>query len=310
MSEWAAQESRERSSQSMPLSPQSLEGSPRLRRRWGGLRIFRRDKASVVAAVLIVAIGMLALLAPVVAPYDPAEQRIVRRLQPPLSPRHWLGTDDFGRDVWSRVVWGSRVSLVVGAGSVLLGMLLGTPVGLVAGYRGGRLDQMMMRLVDVLMSFPMLVLGLMVAGVLGPGQLNLVIAIGVSMAPRFARMARGTALALRSRDFVEAARAIGNSESRIITRHLLPNVLGQLVVMATLWMATAIRAEANLSFIGLGAPPPNPTWGGMIRDGLNLLGTAPWISVVPGIAIFVTVLAFNMLGDGLRDAIDPRFRDS
>lgn len=274
------------------------------------LRIFGRDKASAAAAVVIVGIGLLALLAPVVAPYDPAQQRILGRLQPPLSPGHWLGTDDFGRDVWSRVVWGSRVSLAVGAGSVALGMLLGTPVGLVAGYRGGRFDQLAMRLVDVLMSFPMLVLGLMVAGVLGPGQRNLVVAIGVSMAPRFARMARSTTLALRSREFVEAARAVGNPETRIVVRHVLPNALGQLVVMATLWMATAIRAEANLSFIGLGAPPPNATWGGMIRDGLNLLGTAPWISVVPGIAIFVTVLAFNMLGDGLRDAIDPRLRDS
>lgn len=276
-------------------------------RKW---RAFARDRASLVAAGLIVAVGLLALLAPFVAPYDPAEQRILRRLQPPLTPGHWLGTDDFGRDVWSRLVWGSRVSLTVGAGSVALGLLLGAPVGLVSGYRGGRFDQLVMRLVDVLMSFPMLVLGLMVAGVLGPGQLNLMVAIGVSMAPRFARMARGTALALRSREFVEAARAVGNPESRILVRHLLPNVLGQLVVMATLWMVTAIRAEANLSFIGLGAPPPHPTWGGMIRDGLNLLGTAPWISVVPGIAIFVCVLAFNMLGDGLRDALDPRFRDS
>jgi len=245
--------------------------------------------------------------APLLAPSDPLEHRLGERLAGP-SRIHLLGTDGYGRDVLSRILWGGRVSLLVGFGSVMLAFALGVPVGILAGFAGGRTDAWLMRVVDVFMSFPTLILGLVFVAVLGPGVEKLIAAIAVAVSPQFARLARGPTLAIREREFVEAARAMGASQGRIMLRHILPNILGELMVMASLWMATAIRIEANLSFIGLGVTAEVPTWGNMVREGLQFLGTAPWLALYPGLAILFAVLAFNMMGDGLRDAMDPRLR--
>ncbi len=271
------------------------------RRRW---LTFKRNKTALVGFTVTVIITILAILAPWISPRDPLKQDVYHRLTPPEGA-HPMGTDDFGRDVLSRIIWGGRVSLMVGISSVLLGMVLGTTMGLIAGYMGGRVENIIMRTVDVSMSFPNLIMGLMVMAILGSGLVKLIIAIGIVMAPRFARVAHGPALAVRGKEFVTAARALGASDSRIIRYHILPNIFGEVVVMGSLWTATAIRIEANLSFIGLGVPPPTPTWGNMIRSGVEWLTNAPWVSVFPGLAILITVLSFNMMGDGLRDVTDP-----
>jgi peptide/nickel transport system permease protein len=270
-------------------------------------RAFVRDRTAVGGLVLSITILVAAIAAPVLAPVDPLEHRLSTRLAPP-GPAHLLGSDGYGRDVYSRILWGGRVSLLVGFGSILLAFLLGVPTGILAGYTGGRTDALLMRVVDVFMSFPTLIQGLVFVAVLGPGIDRLVIAIAIAVAPQFARLARGPTLAIREREFVEAARALGASETRIMARHILPNIAGEIMVMASLWVATAIRIEANLSFIGLGGAADVPTWGNMIREGLQYLGTAPWLAVYPGVAVLLTVLAFNMMGDGFRDAMDPRLR--
>jgi peptide/nickel transport system permease protein len=198
--------------------------------------------------------------------------------------------------------------LTVGVVSILMGMVIGAPFGLLAGYYGGRVDMLVTRAIDVIMSFPTLLMGLMVLAALGPGMINVIISIGLAFAPRFARMSRAPTISVRDQDMVMACRAVGMSDFRIIFRHILPNVSGDLVVMGTLWTATAIRLEANLSFIGIGVQPPKPSWGVMIRDGVNYLTNAPWISLTTGLAILITVLSFNMLGDGLRDIMDPKLR--
>ncbi len=271
------------------------------RRRW---LTFKRNKTALVGFTVTVIITILAILAPWISPRDPLKQDVYHRLTPPEGA-HPMGTDDFGRDVLSRIIWGGRVSLMVGISSVLLGMVLGTTMGLIAGYMGGRVENIIMRTVDVSMSFPNLIMGLMVMALLGSGLVKLIIAIGIVMAPRFARVAHGPSLAVKEKEFVTAARALGASDSRIIRYHILPNIFGEVVVMGSLWTATAIRIEANLSFIGLGVPPPTPTWGNMIRSGVEWLTNAPWVSVFPGLAILITVLSFNMMGDGLRDVTDP-----
>jgi len=258
----------------------------------------------VFLAAIVVA---LAVLAPWISPYDPLEQNVYYRLKGP-EPAHPMGVDDFGRDVLSRILWGARTSLVVGVASVLVGMILGTLMGIVAGFKGGAAEYIIMRIADVLLSFPTLVMGLMVMAILGSGMMKLILAIGVVMSPRFARVAHGPTLSVREQEFVLAARAVGANDWQILRRHIFPNILGELLVMASLWIATAIRIEANLSFIGLGVPPPTPTWGNMIRDGVKWLTNAPYLSVFPGLAILIAVLAFNMVGDGLRDVADPKLQ--
>ncbi len=268
-------------------------------------RTFRRNKTALIGLGLIVFVVLVAILAPLIAPHDPIEQSTINRLQDPSS-EHLLGRDDYGRDLFSRIIYGTRIALIVGIFSVLLGGVLGTAMGLVAGYFGGRVGTLIMRVVDILLSFPDLITGLLVMAVLGAGTVKLVIAIGLTMAPRFARIAYGSTLSIKEKEYVEAATALGQRTRIILSRHLLPNIAGDLLVLGSLWMAQAIRLEASLSFIGLGVPPPTPTWGQMIRDGSRYLTDLPLLSLAPGVALLITVFAFNLVGDGLRDVLDPR----
>jgi len=272
------------------------------RRAW---RAFTRNKSAVVGLGLIAAIVLIAIFAPLLATHDPLAQSTINRLKTP-SADHWLGTDDYGRDIYSRILYGTRVALLIGVLSVALGAVLGTLIGVVAAYFGGIVDAVLMRLVDILLSFPDLITGLLVMAVLGSGEVKLIIAIGLTITPRFARIAYGPTLALKEKEFVEAARALGQRTRVILSRHILPNIAGELIVLASLWTASAIRLEASLSFIGLGVPPPPPTWGQMIRDGPVRLADLPLMSLAPGAALLLTVFAFNLVGDGLRDVLDPR----
>ncbi|MBM3526380.1 MAG: ABC transporter permease, partial [Alphaproteobacteria bacterium] len=261
---------------------------------WVGLSIF-------------LVIVIVALLAPWIATRDPLEQDIIAKLSPP-SREHWFGTDEFGRDVYSRLAWGARISLIVSVSAISIAMAIGGTIGLLAGYIGGRFDMLVMQAMDVLLSFPALILGLIIVALLGPSLPNLVIAIALTATAPFARIARAPTLSIKERQFVEAGRALGFSHARIVFVHILPNVLSEVLVMGSLWMATAVRVEASLSFIGLGVKPPTPTWGGMIRDGFENILDAPWLSIYPGLAILLLIFSLNMLGDGLRDATDPKLR--
>ena len=275
------------------------------RRLW---RTFLRNRAAVVGLVLAVLVTILSVAAPLFTWHDPLAQDARSRLQPP-DRTHLLGRDTFGRDLFARLLFAGRISLLVGVCSVLLGGVIGSTLGLVAGYTGGKIENVIMRFVDILMAFPSLLLGLLVLAVLGPGLFKMVLAIGIMLSPAFARVMHGSALSLKKREFVEGARSVGASPVRIVGLHILPNVMGEVVVLGSLWTASAIRIEANLSFIGLGVSPPTPTWGNMIRDGTPHLLNAPWLSVFPGLAILVAVLGFNLLGDGLRDVLDPHLRE-
>ena len=268
-------------------------------------RAIRKNKTTLVGIVLTFFILLVALLAPWLAPFDPMHQNISGGDLPP-GPVHILGTDSYGRDVLSRILLGARVSLGIALSAVGLAITIGSLVGVIAGYKGGLVDAITIRVIDMLMTFPTIILGLMVLAVLGSGMFNLAVAIAVAITPRFARVARGSAIAMRERDYVQAARALGMSDFRIIFVHVLPNLANEILVVGTLWTGTAILQEAGLSFIGLGVKPPTPSWGGMIRDGVNLLLSQPWLSIAPGVAIFIVVLAFNMIGDGLRDVMDPK----
>lgn len=274
----------------------------------GGLWLsFTRNRLSWVGLLLLAAIVFVAVAAPWLAPYDPLEQNIVARLEPP-SAEFLLGTDSYGRDVLSRLIYGARISLFVGFVAILIAMAVGTTIGVISGYIGGVFDQIVMGVLDVMLSFPTLLLGLMIAAMLGASLENLIIAIAITEVAPFARVARAPTITLKQRDFVEASRAYGCGPLRIMFRHILPNMLSDVVVMSSLWMASAIRTEASLSFIGLGVPPPTATWGGMIREGFENILDAWWLAVFPSFAILLTVLALNLLGDALRDASDPRSR--
>lgn len=251
---------------------------------------------------------VVAVLAPWIAPRDPLQQRLLERLRPPRTPGHALGTDNFGRDLFSRLIFGARVSILVGVVSVAIAAGLGSLMGLLAGYYGGVLDHSLMRVVDVLMAFPLILLAIAIVAVLGGGLFNLMLAVGISSIPPFARLVRGEVLTQRRRDYIEAARALGAGSGRVMQRHLLPNSLSPIVVLSTLRVSTAILTESSLSFLGLGVAPPAPTWGNMAAEGTKFLQTAPWISIAPGAAITLMVLAFNLFGDGLRDALDPRLK--
>jgi peptide/nickel transport system permease protein len=291
-------------SQPMLASPEA----PRLiSQRERALRTFTSNRTAVVGLAMILLIVLIAIAAPLISPHDPLQQSVSNRLAPP-SPDYPLGRDDKGRDILSRVIYGTRIALMVGIFSVLIGGVLGTAIGVAAGYFGGKVDSALMRLTDVLLAFPDLITGLLVLAVLGPGLWKMIFAIGLTIAPRFARIAYGPTLAIKGKEFVEAARSIGVRDLRLLRVHILPNVGGDLLVFASLWTASAIRLEASLSFVGLGVAPPTPTWGQMIREGTVHLSLVPLYSLGPGLALLVTVFAFNLVGDGLRDVLDPKAR--
>jgi len=273
------------------------------------LRVFPRlPKALLLGGLTFLLVCALAAALPAFSPFDPAEQDLMQRLEPP-SAGHWFGTDNFGRDVFSRVLWGTRLSLLIGLGATLAGLVAGGALGIWAGFKGGWADAAVMRLIDVLLSFPSFILCLLIVAVVGPGVPILIFAIGVSLVPKFARVARSSAMAIGGREYIDACRTMGASDLRIMVRHVYPNVAGELLVLASLWTANAILIEASLSFLGLGIRPPAPTLGGMMLEGLNVLHEAPWLTLMPGAAIFVFVLMLNVIGDRMRDAVDPRLRD-
>ncbi len=266
---------------------------------------FRTNRLAWVGLLLLSLIVFAAIFAPVVAPCDPAEQNILRRLEPP-SADFWFGTDAYGRDILSRVIYGSRVSLMVGFLAILVAMVVGSTIGIISGYVGGIFDRVVMSVLDVMLSFPTLLLGLMIAAMLGASLENLIIAIAITEIAPFARVARAPTMALKQREFIEAGRAMGFGRVRLMGLHIFPNMASEVVVVGSMWMASAIRTEASLSFIGLGVPPPTSTWGAMIRDGFDNILDAWWLSVFPSLAILLTVLALNFVGDSIRDAIDPK----
>jgi ABC-type dipeptide/oligopeptide/nickel transport system permease subunit len=274
----------------------------------GGLRRFARNRAAVVGAVIVFLLILTAAFAEYLMPYDPTLQQLELRRQPPTGA-HPLGTDEFGRDILSRIILGSRVTLLVSCVAVGVGLILGGTAGLIAGFIGRWVDEVLMRLMDTLLSFPYLLLAIAIVAALGPGERNIVLAIGIWSAPAFARLVRGQVLSLREREFIVAAYALGVPVPRIILFHILPNIVPPLLVFATLYMANAILLEAALSFLGLGIQPPWPSWGLMVATGRDFLLIAPHVATIPGLAIMTAVLGFNLLGDGLRDLLDPRLRN-
>jgi peptide/nickel transport system permease protein len=284
-----------------PASAATREPSPARR----ALRRLIRRRGAMVGLAVVAFFVALALLAPLVSPYDPLQTSWSAIRKAP-SAAHWFGTDEIGRDVLSRIIWGARASLAAGVVSVCIALSLGVPIGLTAGYVGGAVDGLISRITDAMLACPFLILAIALAAFLGPSLTNAMIAIGISATPVFIRLTRAQVLAVKVEDYVEAARAIGNPHLRIALRHILPNVLPPLIVQATLATAAAIIAEASLSFLGLGQQPPAPSWGSMLNTAKNYVENAPWMAVWPGVSIFLLVLSFNLLGDGLRDALDPR----
>lgn len=276
----------------------------RLAEFWGRLA---RNPIAVLGLAIIIVMLVLAALAPAIAPYPYQKVNLAERLEPP-SGRHLFGTDQFGRDILSRMLYGARVSLVVGLGGVLIALTVGVALGAVSGFFGKWVDEGVMRLMDILGAFPYIILAVALMAMLGPSLRNIILVVGITRIPQFARVTRGSTLSLKEMDFVTAARAIGQRQMRILTRHIAPNCMTPIVVLASLSVATAILTESALSFLGLGIQPPEPSWGTMISDGRRFMLDAPWIATFPGIAISLTILGYNLFGDGLRDALDPRLR--
>ncbi len=271
------------------------------------VRQLRRNRAALIGLTVIVIEIIVALSAEWIAPYDPLEQVVSEALKPP-SGQHWLGTDDVGRDILSRIIHGSQISLRVGLISVSIAGIVGVLLGISTGFYGGWFDDGVMRLIDVLLAFPGILLALTIIAILGPGLFNVMIAVGIGSIPSYTRVARGSALSVRTRDYVTSARVIGCSDARIMLRYILPNVLPVVLVLATLGVAGAILTASGLSFLGLGAQPPTPEWGAMLTTGRTYLRQAWWFATFPGLAIMITVLCINLFGDGLRDALDPKLR--
>jgi peptide/nickel transport system permease protein len=271
------------------------------------LRRLLHRKGAVLGLAVIALFVAAAAFAPLIAPYDPAAQSWTLVRKPP-SWLHWFGTDDVGRDSLSRIIFGARASLLAGVISVCIAVCIGVPLGLTAGYLGGAIDALLSRLTDAMLACPYLILAIALAAFLGPSLGNAMIAIGIATMPIFLRLTRGQVLAVKVEDYIEAARAVGNPRWRIALVHILPNILPALAVQASLSIAAATIAEASLSFLGLGQQPPDPSWGSMLNSAQRFLGNAPWLAVWPGLAIFLTVMSFNLLGDGLRDALDPKER--
>ncbi|MGH7320386.1 MAG: ABC transporter permease [Candidatus Rokuibacteriota bacterium] len=280
---------------------------------WALTRRLVRRRTALFGLVVIAAVLAAALFAPLLTLFDPLEQDIAQRLKPPGGTNergqiHWLGTDHLGRDILARILFGSRIALLVGFSAVAIAGTLGLAIGLVAGYFGGRTDDALMRLADIQLAFPFILLAIAVIGVLGPSLRNIIAVIGISGWVVYARIVRGEVLSLREREFVQAAVAMGSDHRRVILRHIVPNAFTPWLVIATLDMARVIIVESALSFLGLGVQPPTPTWGGMLADGRSYLSTAWWLATFPGLAILLTVLGINLLGDGLRDTFDPRLK--
>jgi peptide/nickel transport system permease protein len=270
-------------------------------------RRFRRAPGALAGAGVVAAVLLVAVFAPLIAPSDPLAQNLALQTQPP-SAAHWFGTDKLGRDLFSRIVYGARISVRIGFVAVGLAITTGTLIGVIAGYVGGRLDALLMGAMDVMLAFPSIILAIAITTILGPSITNLMIAIGIVYLPQYARLARSSVLGLRDIEFVEAARAIGAPLPAILARHILPNILTPLLVQATLGVATAELEAAGLSYLGLGARPPMPEWGAMLNDARDYWLSAPWALIFPGLSITTLVLGFNLLGDGLRDALDPKDR--
>ena len=265
----------------------------------------KRSPGIILGSIICAVLVAMAVFAPWVAPFDPNKQMIGPQLADP-SFTHWMGTDSFGRDVFSRIVWGARISLWVGVLATAIAMVAGTVIGIIAGYFGGPIDRAITMITDVLLSFPQLVMGLLLVAVLGASLTNIIIAIAITAVPAFIRLARGSTLAMKERDYIDAGRALGFSDARIMFAHVAPNIMDEIIVMGSLWLATAIRTESTLAFIGLGVPPPTATWGGIIREGFEYLNDNYLLAVFPSLAILITMIGLNLIGDGLRDANDPR----
>ncbi|MBI5877907.1 MAG: ABC transporter permease [Chloroflexi bacterium] len=272
-------------------------------------RLPRRHPIGAIGAAVITLVILVALFAQVIAPYSPTSQGGKRLMSPYPETQYLLGTDVLGRDVFSRIIYGSRISLWVGIVAVGLALALGGVTGVLTGYIGGRFDNLVMRLVDVMFAFPSLVLAIVIAGLLGPSTTNAMLAIGIIYAPAFARVTRSSVLAVRNELYLEAARVVGGRDLHIIWNYILPNIMAPVIVLTTLQMSTAILTEASLSFLGLGTQPPEPSWGVMLNESRKYMEIAPWLAVYPGLAIVFAVLGFNFLGDGLRDALDPRLKE-
>ena len=282
---------------------ESIEVSPQRR----ALRRLLKRGGAMFGLAVVAFFVLLALFAPWIAPYDPlATSWSAVRAGP--SAAHWFGADELGRDVLSRIVWGTRASILAGVVSVSISLALGVPIGMLAGYVGRWVDALISRITDAMLACPFLILAIALAAFLGPSLTNAMIAIGISATPIFIRLTRAQVLAAKSEDYVEAARALGNPHLRIALRHILPNIVAPLIVQATLAIAAAVIAEASLSFLGLGQQPPAPSWGSMLNTARNYVDQAPWMAIWPGVSIFLLVLSFNLLGDGLRDALDPRHK--
>ncbi|MDO4519356.1 MAG: ABC transporter permease [Eubacteriales bacterium] len=269
---------------------------------WGRLR---KSKLAVVGLIIIVAMILIAIFADFIAPYKFDEQNLIDCFQGP-SAAHWFGTDEFGRDIFSRVVYGTRISLLIGFVAVAIAMVIGVLLGAFSGYYGNRVDNIIMRLMDILLSIPQIILAIAIVAVLGNGLFNLMLAVGISSIPHYARIVRASVLSVKDQEFIEAAKAAGSSNFRIIFKHIIPNCLAPIIVQATLGVAMAILTAAGLSFVGLGISPPTPEWGSMLSSGRQYIRDYSYMTMFPGLAIMVTIFALNVLGDGLRDALDPK----
>jgi peptide/nickel transport system permease protein len=271
-------------------------------------RRLKRNRAAIVGGIIVLLFVAIAILAPLVSPYPPNEGDLTKRLNPP-NREHFLGTDPLGRDLLSRVIYGARISLQIQVVAVCIAMVIGTLLGMVGGYYGGKLDHLIMRLMDILLAFPGIFLAISIIAVLGPGLSNLMLAAGIYSVPQFARIVRGSVLSLKEKEFIEAARAVGENDLNILFRYLLPNSIAPIIIQTTLRMATVLLTASGLSFLGLGVQPPTAEWGAMLSNARAYLITAPHVATVPGLAIMLVVMGFNLFGDGLRDSLDPRLRD-